>query len=107
MEDSNKFAEEIDYKFTRIKEPPEKMTPELFDGYSLERDFMTPLEFAKRFGYNRNTITQWCSEGKLKCIRPGKKIYIYKTEFARLIEVGAGKLTVNGKHDRKKLKHTE
>jgi predicted site-specific integrase-resolvase len=85
-----------------IKKPLE--TDEDYENFDIKRDFCTPLEFGNRLGYNRSTITTWCNNGKLKHIRPGKKIYIYKFELVRMIEEEAGKLMDKGKHKKNKAK---
>ena len=90
-----------------LKEPLHfPLDPEEFEKVDLKRDFIRPKEFADRFGYNRTTITNWCQEGKLKYVRLGGRILIYKFEFARMVDDGLGKLPEKGKHNQKKRKKT-
>ena len=86
-----------------LKEPLKfPIDPDEFEKVDLKRDFINPKEFADRLGYSRNTITEWCQQEKLNYIRFGKKIFIYKFEFARMAEEGLGKLPENGTHDKHK-----
>lgn len=88
-----------------IKEPLKfPVDPDEFEKVDIKRDFITPKEFAARFGYNRTTITEWCKEGRLKYIKIGKRIYIYKFEFAALIDDGSGKPLEKGTHKQGKDK---
>jgi excisionase family DNA binding protein len=73
-------------------------TDEDYENFDIKRDFCTPLEFSNRLGYSRNTITTWCQQGKLKHIRPGKKIYIYRFELARMATEGFCKKVTKWQH---------
>jgi excisionase family DNA binding protein len=80
------------------------MNLEEFEKLNLKNDFLSPLEFGNRIGYTRNTVTTWCKSGKIKFIRFGKKIYIYKTELVTLLEKDNIKNIDKQKHKNKKVK---
>jgi excisionase family DNA binding protein len=86
-----------------LKEPLRlPINPDEFEKIDIKRDFISPLEFANRLGYTRSTITSWCREGKLKFIRFGKNIFIYKFEFIRMSDEEKFKIITKGKHKKKR-----
>lgn len=51
-----------------------------------EERYMTTREFADRYGFNQQTVSDWCSQGRLPCIRVNRRWRISPDAIERLKE---------------------
>lgn len=51
-----------------------------------EQRYMTTREFADKFGFNQQTVSDWCSQGRLPCIRINRRWRISPDAIERLKE---------------------
>jgi len=56
------------------------------------KDYYSAGELAKKFSFSRQTINNWATENKIKCIRIGKRRFFHKQWIADFLKENYNKI---------------